>query len=107
MTTPTGLFRIKRLDRAVNDVRIESDGLTIGRLPGNELVLNHRGVDETHAGIKMIEGRYWISYTLTTPPVISGRSRRVRAGALAKRGIAHHARTAMGRSELKSVESPP
>jgi thioredoxin reductase/pSer/pThr/pTyr-binding forkhead associated (FHA) protein len=60
MTTPTGLFRIKRLDRAVNDVRIESDGLTIGRLPGNELVLNHRGVDETHAGIKMIDGRYWI-----------------------------------------------
>jgi thioredoxin reductase (NADPH) len=57
---PSGLFLIRRLDRAVNDVRIESDGLTIGRLPGNELVLNHRAVDETHAGIKEIDGRYWI-----------------------------------------------
>ncbi|MGD1071946.1 MAG: NAD(P)-binding domain-containing protein [Bryobacteraceae bacterium] len=57
---PSGLFLIERLDRAINDIRIESDGLTIGRLPGNELVLNHRGVDETHAGIKLIEGRYWV-----------------------------------------------
>lgn len=57
---PTGQFLIRRLDRSVNDIHIVSDGLTIGRLPGNELVLNHRAVDETHAGIKEIDGRYWI-----------------------------------------------
>jgi thioredoxin reductase (NADPH) len=55
-----GRFLIQRRDKGVNDVTIESEGLTIGRLPGNELVLNHRAVDETHAGIKDIDGRYWV-----------------------------------------------
>lgn len=55
-----GRFLIQRRDQSVNEISIESDGLTIGRLPGNELVLNHRAVDETHAGIKEIAGRYWI-----------------------------------------------
>src|ERR1051325_2759638 len=55
-----GRFIIQRLDQSVADISIESDGLTIGRLPGNELVLNHRAVDETHAGIKEVDGRYWI-----------------------------------------------
>jgi thioredoxin reductase len=41
-------------------VVIESEGLTIGRLSGNDLVLNHRAVDATHAGIKEIEGEHWI-----------------------------------------------
>jgi len=57
---PTGRFLIRRRDQSVNEVAIESDGLTIGRLPRNELILNHRAVDETHAGIKEIGGRYWI-----------------------------------------------
>jgi thioredoxin reductase (NADPH) len=60
MMIPTGRFLIRRSDRNVNDVTIESDGLTIGRLPRNELVLNHRAVDETHAGIKQIAGQYWV-----------------------------------------------
>src|ERR1043165_6072883 len=53
-------YTIKRRDRRVDDVVIESEGLTIGRLTGNDLVLNHRAVDHTHAGIKEIEGEYWI-----------------------------------------------
>src|SRR5579872_2189210 len=56
----SGRFLIRRQDQSVNDVSIDSDGLTIGRAPGNDLVLNHRAVDETHAGIKEIDGRYWI-----------------------------------------------
>ena len=39
---------------------IESEGLTVGRLIGNDLALNHPTVSRTHAGIKEIEGDYWI-----------------------------------------------
>src|SRR5262249_18998913 len=38
----------------------ETEGLTIGRLTGNDLVLNHPTVSRTHAGIKEIVGDYWI-----------------------------------------------
>jgi thioredoxin reductase (NADPH) len=44
-------FIIRRKDSIVDDVFIESDGLTIGRLISNDLVLNHRAVSRTHAGI--------------------------------------------------------
>ena len=53
-------FIIKRKDKSGDDIVLESEGLTIGRLPGNDLVLNHRAVDHTHAGIKEIEGEYWL-----------------------------------------------
>ena len=53
-------FIIKRKDQEVDDVYLESEGLTIGRLTGNDLVLNHRAVSRTHAGIKEFKGEYWI-----------------------------------------------
>jgi len=55
-------FIIKRKDkdRGVDDVVLESEGLTVGRLIGNDLVLNHRAVSRTHAGIKEIKGEYWL-----------------------------------------------
>ncbi|HWP42698.1 MAG TPA: FHA domain-containing protein, partial [Blastocatellia bacterium] len=55
-------FIIKRTDRVrgIDDVVLDSEGLTIGRLTGNDLVLNHRAVSRTHAGIKEIEGEYRI-----------------------------------------------
>ena len=53
-------FIIKRNDITVDDVVLETDGLTIGRLITNDLVLNHRTVSRTHAGIKEINGEYWI-----------------------------------------------
>jgi thioredoxin reductase len=55
-------FIIKRTDkvRGVDDIVLESEGLTIGRLTGNDLVLNNRAVSRTHAGIKDIDGKYWI-----------------------------------------------
>jgi predicted CXXCH cytochrome family protein len=55
-------FIIKRTDelQGVDEVIIESEGLTIGRLIGNDLVLNTRAVSRTHGGIKEINGQYWI-----------------------------------------------
>src|SRR5260370_23702246 len=53
-------FIIKRKDITVDDVVLESEGLTIGRLISNDLLLNHRTVSRTHAGIKEINGEYWV-----------------------------------------------
>src|ERR1700704_4410116 len=55
-------FIIKRKDSdvAVDDVMLESDGLTIGRLISNDVVLNHRAVSRTHAGIKEVSGDFWL-----------------------------------------------
>jgi thioredoxin reductase len=55
-------FIIKRRDSdaATDDVILESEGLTIGRLISNDLVLNHRAVSRTHAGIKEVGGDFWL-----------------------------------------------
>src|SRR6185503_19647105 len=51
---------IKRRDQSVDDLVVETEGLTIGRLTGNDLVLNNRAVSRTHAGIREFNGEYWI-----------------------------------------------
>ena len=53
-------FFIVRKDQNIDPIEIESEGLTIGRLAGNDLSLNHPTVSRTHAGIKEISGDYWI-----------------------------------------------
>ena len=53
-------FIVIRKDVTLDPVVIESEGLTVGRLIGNDLALNHPTVSRTHAGIKEIEGDYWI-----------------------------------------------
>ncbi|MGH9768082.1 MAG: FHA domain-containing protein, partial [Blastocatellia bacterium] len=53
-------FLVIRKDINIDPVAIESEGLTIGRLIGNDLALNHPTVSRTHAGIKEIDGDYWI-----------------------------------------------
>lgn len=53
-------FIIKRRDQSVDDLVVETDGLTIGRLTGNDLVLNNRAVSRTHAGIREFNGEFWI-----------------------------------------------
>lgn len=53
-------FIITRKDLNTDPVVIESEGLTIGRLTGNDLALNHPTVSRTHAGIKEVNGDYWI-----------------------------------------------
>jgi thioredoxin reductase/pSer/pThr/pTyr-binding forkhead associated (FHA) protein len=54
------IIRRKDNDRGVDDIVIESEGLTIGRLKGNDLALNHRAVSRTHAGIKQIGSDFWV-----------------------------------------------
>ncbi|MFN0123885.1 MAG: FHA domain-containing protein [Blastocatellia bacterium] len=54
-------YIITRRDQAADAVVLESEGLTIGRLGGNDLVLNHPTVSRTHAGIRDLNGDYWIS----------------------------------------------
>ena len=53
-------FIVKRRDKSVDDIVLESEGLTIGRITGNDLVLNNRAVSRTHAGIREFKGEYWI-----------------------------------------------
>src|SRR5215471_3380110 len=64
---PKGRFIIRRKDKLdqADDSVIESEGLTIGRSIGNDLVLNHRAVSRTHAGIKPILDQYWL-FNLST-----------------------------------------
>jgi hypothetical protein len=56
----TNKFIITRNDLDTYPVVLETEGLTIGRLTGNDLVLNHPTVSRTHAGIKEVDGDYWI-----------------------------------------------
>ncbi len=54
-------YIITRKDKETDPVVIESEGLTIGRLTGNDLVLNHPTVSRTHAGVRELNGDYWIT----------------------------------------------
>ncbi len=56
----TNKFIIIRNDLDIDPAAIESEGLTIGRLIGNDLVLNHPTVSRTHAGIKEVGADFWI-----------------------------------------------
>src|SRR5262249_5630421 len=56
----TNKFIITRNDLDTYPVVLETEGLTIGRLTGNDLVLNHPTVSRTHAGIKEVGDDYWI-----------------------------------------------
>ena len=58
--TTMSKFIVIRKDVTQDPVVIESEGLTIGRLIGNDLALNHPTVSRTHAGIKEIDGDHWI-----------------------------------------------
>ncbi len=53
-------FIIVRNDLDTDPVALESAGLTIGRLTGNDLVLNHPTVSRTHAGIKEVGADFWV-----------------------------------------------
>jgi hypothetical protein len=53
-------FIVIRKDLNIDPSMIESEGLTIGRLVGNDVTLNHPAVSRTHAGIKEEMGEFWI-----------------------------------------------
>jgi FHA domain-containing protein len=67
---PTNQFVIIRDDLPVDPVTIISDGLLIGRLPHCELLLNHPSVSRVQAGIKQVEGNYYIFALRPKNPVI-------------------------------------
>src|SRR5918911_5447385 len=53
-------FIIDREDQAVDPVTLMTEALSIGRLPDCELILNHPTVSRMHAGIKEVDGRFYI-----------------------------------------------
>lgn len=56
----TSTFIITREDRNVDPVTLLTEALTIGSLPGCDLLLNHPSVSRTHAGIKKDDGDFYI-----------------------------------------------
>ncbi|MGH9942876.1 MAG: FHA domain-containing protein [Pyrinomonadaceae bacterium] len=60
MKTKASAFIITREDQAVDPVTLLTEGLTIGRLPDCELVLNHPTVSRIHAGIKESDGTFYL-----------------------------------------------
>src|SRR5215471_14453650 len=57
-----GKFLIRRLDvvDSTDGTALETEGITIGRAEGSDVVLNNRAGSRTHAGIKDIESEYWL-----------------------------------------------
>ncbi len=53
-------FIIIREDQELDPTILVSEGLQIGRAPGSDLLLNHPTVSRWHAGIKEIEGRFYL-----------------------------------------------
>lgn len=53
-------FIITREDRSFDPVTLISEGLAIGRAPDCELNLNHPTVSRLHAGLRKIDGRFYI-----------------------------------------------
>jgi hypothetical protein len=67
-------FIIIREDLVQDPVTIISDGLLIGRLVECELLLNHPAVSRAQAGIKEIEGNYYLfSLRPANPPHLNGK----------------------------------
>lgn len=53
-------FIIDREDQSVDPVTLVTEGLSIGRLPDCELALNHPTVSRLHAGIKDVDGQFYV-----------------------------------------------
>jgi hypothetical protein len=68
-------FTIVRDDLLLDPLTIITDGLLIGRLKACELLLNHPSVSRVQAGIKAIEGDYYIfNLRPANPPILNGRA---------------------------------
>lgn len=68
-------FIIIREDLVQDPLTIISDGLLIGRLVECELLLNHPAVSRAQAGIKEIDGNYYLfSLRPANPPQLNGKA---------------------------------
>jgi len=63
-------YTIIREDLLVDPVKIITEGLLIGRLPQCELLLNHPSVSRVQAGIKHLEGSYYLFALRPRNPVL-------------------------------------
>ena len=67
-------FIIVREDRGIDPTTLVAEGLKIGRAPGCDLLLNHPDVSRLHAGIKEIEGRFYLfNLSSTNSTTLNGR----------------------------------
>src|ERR1700682_5218122 len=53
-------FIVAREDRGFDPTTLIAEGLKIGRASDRDLLLNHPTVSRLHAGIKEIEGRFYL-----------------------------------------------
>lgn len=74
MDVQRGTIIIEREDRAVDSVRLVTEGLRIGRLPECEVSLNHPSVSRLHAGVNYIAGRFFlINLSHSSSTTLNGR----------------------------------
>lgn len=60
MKAQLSTFIIVREDRGLDPTTLVAEALKIGRAPGRDLLLNHPDVSRLHAGIKEIDGRFYL-----------------------------------------------
>src|SRR6266550_7108031 len=68
MSEEASTFIIVREERAVDPTTLFVEALRIGRAPECELLLNHPTISRLHAGIKEIEGRFYLFHLSSTNP---------------------------------------
>lgn len=67
-------FIIVREDRGIDPTTLVVEALKIGRAPGRDLLLNHPDVAPLHAGIREINGRYYLfSLSSSNSTTLNGR----------------------------------
>jgi hypothetical protein len=72
---PANRYIIIREDLVQDPITIITEGLLIGRLLQCELLLNHPAVSRVHAGLKQIEGSYYVfNLRSGNPAILNGRA---------------------------------
>src|SRR5882762_11892076 len=68
MSEQDSTFIVVREDRALDPTTLFVEALRIGRAPECELLLNHPTISRLHAGIREIEGRFYLFHLSSTNP---------------------------------------
>ncbi len=74
MKAQLSTFIIVREDRGLDPTTLLAEALKIGRAPGRDLLLNHPDVSRLHAGIKEIDGRFYlVNLSSSNSTTVNGR----------------------------------